>query len=34
MPGAYLLAERLTGIPLRAANLTDAGGRIAVGIRP
>jgi len=34
LPGVYLLAERLTGIPLRAANLTDASGRIAVGIRP
>jgi hypothetical protein len=34
MPGAYLLAERLTGIPLGEATLTDASTRIAVGIRP
>lgn len=34
MPGAFLLAERITGIRLCAADISDADGRIAVGIRP
>lgn len=34
MKGAFLLAERLTGIRLRAADIVNADGRIAVGIRP
>ena len=34
MPGAFLLAERLTGIRLTEADLSEPGDRIAVGIHP
>jgi hypothetical protein len=34
MPGSFLLAERLTGIRLTEADLTEPGDRIAVGIHP
>lgn len=34
MPGAFLLAERITGIQLRAEDIENADGRIAIGIRP
>jgi hypothetical protein len=34
MPGAFLLAERLTGIRLSESDLTEPGDRIAVGIYP
>ena len=34
MRGSFLLAERLTGICLTEADLTEPGDRIAVGIHP
>lgn len=34
MPGAFLLAERLTGIRLTESDLSEPGDRIAVGIHP
>ena len=34
MPGAFLLAERLTGIRLTESDLAEPGDRIAVGIYP
>jgi hypothetical protein len=34
MPGSFLLAERLTGIRLTEADLTEPGDRIAIGIHP
>jgi hypothetical protein len=34
MPGAFLLAERLTGLRLTEADLSEPGDRIAVGIHP
>lgn len=34
MPGAFLLAERLTGIRLTESDLSDPGDRIAAGIYP
>lgn len=34
MPGAFLLAERLTGVRLTEDHLSDPGDRIAVGIHP
>jgi hypothetical protein len=34
MPGAFLLAERLTGIRMTEADLSEPGDRIAVGIHP
>jgi hypothetical protein len=34
MPGVFLLAERLTGIRLTEADLSEPGDRVAVGIHP
>ena len=34
IPGAFLLAERPTGIRLTEADLSEPGDRIAVGIHP